>query len=137
MADSFQPQRIRVVRTCGAPGVVVLALSGELDAGTTPKLAQATEQVLAADPRPEVLVLDLSELAFLSVAGVRQVLATHDRTGADRLRVVTGERPIVRDFLRATGFEAVLDCYRTRSGALAAGSRADFVHRAEAVWNAG
>ncbi|MEV6639143.1 STAS domain-containing protein [Amycolatopsis sp. NPDC051371] len=137
MADPFQPERLRVIRTRGEPGVVVLALSGELDAGTTPKLAQATAQVLAGEPRPEVLVLDLSELTFLSVAGVRQVRATHDSTGADRLRVVTGERPVVRDFLHATGFEAVLDCYRTRVGAIVAGSRADFVHRAEAVWNAG
>ncbi|MEU0791111.1 STAS domain-containing protein [Amycolatopsis sp. NPDC005961] len=137
MADSFQPERLLVVRTHSAPGVVVLALSGELDAGTTPKLAQATARVLAAEPRPEVLILDLSELRFLSVAGVRQVRTAHDSTGADRLRVVTGERPVVRDFLRATGFDAVLDCYRTRAGAIAAGSRADFVNRAEAVWNAG
>lgn len=137
MAEFFQPERLRVIRTRSGPGVVVLALSGELDAGTTPKLAQATAQVLADPLRPEVLVLDLSELAFLSVAGLRQVRATHDSSGDDRLRVVTGERPVVRDFLHATGFEAVLDCYRSRAGAVAAGSRADFVHRAEAAWNAG
>lgn len=112
---------------------MVLALSGELDAGTTPKLAEAAAQVLAADP--EVLVLDLTELSFLSLAGARQVRATHDATATSRLRVVTGERPVVRDFLHATGFEAVLDCYRTRLGALTAGSRAEFVRQANAAWD--
>ncbi|WP_460439925.1 STAS domain-containing protein [Amycolatopsis stemonae] len=122
-----------MVRTRGESDVVVLALSGELDAGTTPKLAEAAAQVLAADP--EVLVLDLTELSFLSLAGARQVRATHDDTATSRLRVVTGERPVVRDFLHATGFEAVLDCYRTRLGALTAGSRAEFVRHANAAWD--
>ncbi|SEF19991.1 anti-anti-sigma factor [Amycolatopsis pretoriensis] len=135
MTGSFQPERLQVVRTRGESGVVVLALSGELDAGTAPKLGEAAVQVFASDP--EVLVLDLSELSFLSVAGVREVRAAHDRTAANRLRVVTGDRPAVREFLHATGFEAVLDCYRTRIGAITAGSRAEFVSHAKAAWEAG
>lgn len=135
MTGSFQPERLRVVRTRGASGVVVLALSGELDAGTAPKLGEAAAQIFASDP--EVLVLDLSELSFLSVAGVREVRAAHDRTAANRLRVVTGDRPAVREFLHATGFEAMLDCYRTRIGAITAGSRAEFVSHAKAAWEAG
>jgi anti-anti-sigma factor len=131
----FEPERLQVVRTRGEHDVVVLVLSGELDAGTTPKLAQVTARILAAGP--EVLVLDLSELTFLSVAGVRQVHAIHDATAVNRLRVVTGDRPVVRDFLHATGFEAVLDCYRTRIGAVTAGSRAEFVSQAKAAWDAG
>ncbi len=135
MTGSFQPERLQVLRTRAEPGVVVLVLSGELDAGTAPKLGQAAARVLASEP--EVLVLDLSELSFLSVAGVREVRAAHDRAASTRLRVVTGDRPTVRDFLHATGFEAVLDCYRTRIGAITAGSRAEFVSHARAAWEAG
>ncbi|MBE1493212.1 hypothetical protein H4696_000312 [Amycolatopsis lexingtonensis] len=40
----------------------------------------------------------------------------------------------MRDVLHATGFEAVLDCYRTR---ITAGGRAEFVSHARATWDAG
>ncbi|MEU4250534.1 STAS domain-containing protein [Amycolatopsis sp. NPDC026612] len=132
MSTSSGPGRLGLVRTRGESGVVVLVLSGELDAGTASKLVHAVAQILATEP--EALVLDLSELAFLSVAGIRAIHAAHDAAGAARLRVVTGERPLVREFLRATRFDAVLDCYRTRRGAEATDSRAQFVSHARASW---
>ncbi len=135
MGASFEPGRLKLVRTRGETGVVVLVLSGELDAGTASKLVHAVAQILATEP--EALVLDLSELSFLSVAGVRAIRAAHEAAGAARLRVVTGERPSVGEFLHATRFDAVLDCYRTRIGAVAAGSRAEFVSHARAAWDAG
>jgi anti-sigma B factor antagonist len=134
MSTSFGPKRLGLVRTRGEPGVVVLILSGELDAGTSSKLVHAVAQILATEP--EALILDLSELSFLSVAGVRAIRAAHDAAGAARLRVVTGERAIVRELLHVTRFDAVLDCYPTRNGAVAAGSRAEFVSRARAAWDA-
>jgi anti-sigma B factor antagonist len=134
MNTPFEPARLGLVRTRGEYGVVVLVLSGELDMGTAAKLVHAVAQILATEP--EALILDLSQLSFLSVAGVRAVRAAHDASGAARLRVVTGERAVVREFLHATCFDAVLDCYRTRVGAVAAGSRAEFVSRARAAWDA-
>jgi anti-sigma B factor antagonist len=134
MSTPFEPARLGLVRTRGEPGVVVLILSGELDAGTAAKLVHAVAQILATEP--ETLVVDLSELSFLSVAGARAIRAAHDAAGAARLRVVTGERAAVREFLHATRFDAVLDCYRTRVGAVAAGSRAEFVSFVKAAWDA-
>jgi anti-sigma B factor antagonist len=132
---SSRSERLEVIRTLGKPGVVVIALYGELDMVTTPKLTRATIQVLAADPRPEVLVLDLSGLSFLSVAGVRAMHTAHDAAGDTRLRVVIGERRAVCEFLHTIGSDAVLDCYRTRIDAIAAGTRAEFVSHARAAWN--
>lgn len=132
----FEPERLQVRRTRGETGIVVLALTGELDSGTTLKLAEATAHVLAAEPPPEALVLDLTGLSFVSIAGARFVYYTHESAGDTRLRVVTGDGDAARSFLHATGFDAVLDCYRTRLEAIVAGSRAEFVGRVMACWNA-
>ncbi|RSM37659.1 anti-anti-sigma factor [Amycolatopsis balhimycina DSM 5908] len=134
MSTSSGPERLRLVRTRGESGVVELVLSGELDSGTASKVVRAVAQILATEP--EALILDVSDLSFLSVAGVRAIGTAHAAAGAARLRVVTGERPVVREFLHATRFDAVLDCYRTRSSAVAAGSRAEFVSHARAAWDA-
>ncbi|WP_290062273.1 STAS domain-containing protein [Amycolatopsis solani] len=134
MSIPLQPERLRIVRPEKTKdGVVVLALSGELDAGTTPKLSSALVQML--DSGPETLVLDLSGLSFMSVAGGRSIRLTHDAAGATRLRVVTGSCRTVDLVLHATGLAAVLDCYPTRSEALTAGSRKQFLSDAEACWN--
>ena len=137
MTGSFRPERLEVVLSYRDSGGVILVLYGELDGGTALKLEQAAAQLFAAEYPPEVLLLDLSGLSFLSVGGARAVLAVHERAGMSRVRVVTGYRHDVREFLRATGFEAILDCYRTRVGALAAGSRAEFVSHVKTIWDAG
>ncbi|GAB3146577.1 STAS domain-containing protein [Amycolatopsis sp. NPDC004378] len=134
MSISFEPERLRIVRLETGTGIVALKLTGELDIGTTPKLTSALVHMTAT--RPEVLVLDLSELSFLSVAGARSIRLSHDAVGTTRLRVVTGDRHTVRHVLDATGFAAVLDCYRTRSAAMTAGSRTWFLSEANACWNA-
>ncbi len=135
MSSSSERERLGFARTRDESGVLVLVLSGELDSGTASKLIHAVAQILAGEP--EALVLDLSGLSFLSVAGVRAIHTAHQAVGAARLRVVTGERPAVREFLHATRFDAILDCYRTRIEAVAAGSRAEFVSHARAAWDAG
>ncbi|MFJ9778837.1 STAS domain-containing protein [Amycolatopsis sp. NPDC101161] len=136
--DQFpRRERLEVARTRVSPGVVVLALAGELDTATAARVTRATDEVLATGDRPPVLIVDLSAVSFLSVAGVRAIHSAHDAAGHQRFRVVTGENPGVREFLHATGFDAVLNCYRSRKAALTAGSLAEFVNRAKAVRNAG
>ncbi|MGW5718650.1 STAS domain-containing protein [Amycolatopsis sp. NPDC003865] len=133
MSISFEPERLEIARLETSTGVVALALSGELDAGTTPKLAGAL--VRALDEVPEILVLDLAGVSFMSVAGARSIRLTHDAAGSTRLRVVTGDSRAAHQLLHGTGFSAVLDCYPTRSAALSAGSRTAFLTRANASWN--
>ncbi|SDY10064.1 anti-anti-sigma factor [Amycolatopsis xylanica] len=134
MNISFEPERLQVSRPLGETGTTILALTGDLDAGTTQKLAHRIGHVLAMDPTPETLVLDLGELSFLSLAGIRFLYAAHAGTGAEciRLRVVTGCRPAVLGALRATGFHAVLDCYDSTASAVLACGRAEFVDAVQA-----
>lgn len=136
VTGSSQPARLNVARTERDSHGVILLLYGELDASTAQQLVQGAAQLFAAEHPPEVLILDLTGLSFLSVAGVRAVHAVHESAGLCRVRVVTGDRPVVREFLHATRFDAILDCYRTQARAIAASSRAEFVSRAKAIWDA-
>ncbi|MEA5367840.1 STAS domain-containing protein [Amycolatopsis sp., V23-08] len=136
MSRSSHPERLEVLRVHGDSEGVVFSLYGELDADTAPKLGQVLGSVLAAKYPPEVLIVDLSGLSLLSVAGIRAVHAVHAGAGDSRVRVVTGDRPAVRELLHASHFDAVLDCYRSRMQAVVVGSRDDFVRHARAIWEA-
>lgn len=77
---------------------LVLVLHGDLDLDT---LAAAREEVVAAEGQaPPVLVLDLSQLAFVDSSGVRLVLlAQQAADDADRhLAVRLGHGPTRRIF---------------------------------------
>ncbi|WP_254896737.1 STAS domain-containing protein [Amycolatopsis sp. Hca4] len=137
MTGPSRHERLDVVQSHRDSHGVVLVLYGDLDAGTALKLEQAAAQLFNTAYPPEVLFLDLSGLSFLSVGGARAILAVHESAGMSRVRVVTGDRPAVREFLHATRFDAVLDCYRTRMGAIAAGSRSEFMSRVKTIWEAG
>jgi anti-sigma B factor antagonist len=75
-----------------SPGLVVLALHGELDLATVPDLELAFMDVEARDDR--VLVVDLRPLEFLDLAGARCLVAADARaTRSGRtLHVLAGPR---------------------------------------------
>jgi anti-sigma B factor antagonist len=50
----------------------VVELGGELDLGSSPQLSQALEH--ASRDEPELVVIDLRELQFIDVAGLRVLL---------------------------------------------------------------
>jgi anti-anti-sigma factor len=73
-----------------------VAPSGELDIATVDLLERALLTVEQTDV--EMIVLDLSSLAFIDSNGLRLVLDANDRCGgaADRLRVIAGSPAIER-----------------------------------------
>ncbi|BCY07588.1 STAS domain-containing protein [Actinoplanes sp. L3-i22] len=89
------------------PGVVRLALHGELDLATADLLDRAVTAVLA-EPPPQ-LVLDLADLTFCDSAGLDALLTA--RAGAFardvRLRAV-GARGIVHRTMTVTGLLELL-----------------------------
>jgi anti-anti-sigma factor len=93
-------------------GVVRLRLFGELDLATVPllesELAKATH---------EAIVLDLGELTFIDIAGLRAVLDAGCRATEIRqdLTLVDGSRPVRRLF-ELTGHEHLLDAGADPSG---------------------
>ena len=79
----------------------VLHIRGDLDIAAEDAAVGIVSSVLAADPPPAVLVLDLSEVVFMDSSGLRALLRMHNRHGSsvrlgpvstvvDRLLALTG-----------------------------------------------
>jgi anti-anti-sigma factor len=92
--------------------VVVVALVGELDMGTTPRARSYLQEKTAA--RPRHLVLDLSGVAFMSAGGLRLLIdALRGRDGIHgelHLTGVTANRPVER-VLDLTGLAPLFDIH--------------------------
>jgi anti-anti-sigma factor len=88
MRANQQPVPLEVVRSEAAPGRVGLRLIGELDLNTVPLLE--AELSRTREPSPPS-VIDLSELRFLDLTGLRALLrAVDDVVGSTRLVGATG-----------------------------------------------
>lgn len=101
-------------RTEYRPGLLVLTFAGEIDAVTLPIL----ERELAASP-PGTTVVDLSQVAFLGLAGARALAAAAELAGrgGGRFGVVANSRTLARLF-RITGLAAVVPMFASLSDAL-------------------
>ena len=84
-----------VTTTDRADGVIV-ALSGELDLATAPKLEDELRHVEAR--KPELIVLDLQALSFMDSSGLRSVLSADARAreAGRRLVLVRGDERVQR-----------------------------------------
>jgi anti-anti-sigma factor len=111
-------------RSRGEHPILVLALGGELDISTAPALLEYARGALSGRRRTTTLVLDLTELAFVSAAGLRAVnmiCAGAGKAGLRAMVVAPWWGPV--GSLRETGDQAVLgEVFDTRRAAIAAGS---------------
>ncbi len=96
---------------------VVLAVTDELDMLTAPRLHEAARQAL--DNAPHTLILDLTNVTFLSSAGLSVLVSAHKHAG-DATDVVT-DTATLRP-LQLMGLDHDLPVYDTRDEALAAAS---------------
>jgi anti-sigma B factor antagonist len=94
------PTAFTLTLTPTTGGPVVVRVSGELDLATAPQLAAALR-----DAGPRVIV-DMSELQFVDVAGVRPL---RDATAAGQRIGVRGATRQARFVLEMTGLARVLD----------------------------
>ncbi|MFE3174936.1 STAS domain-containing protein [Amycolatopsis sp. NPDC059090] len=93
------------VRAARRADAIHLAPVGDLDAAT----AHVFEEAVA--PLTGPVVVDLSGVAFLSCAGVRALLAAHERIPL--LTVVPGQAHAVRRCLAVTGADEILGVRET------------------------
>jgi anti-anti-sigma factor len=97
---------------------LVLGLTGELDAETAPGFEAEADKLLEEGAR--FVVLDMSELAFISSAGLRAVL-----TLAKELRAVRGEvrfaalQKTVAEVFAMAGFNRLFGIFQDVAAALA------------------
>lgn len=101
-------------RTEYRPGLLVLTFAGEIDALTLPIL----ERELAASP-PGTTVVDLSQVAFLGLAGARALAAAAELAGSagGRFGMVANSRTLARLF-RITGLATAVPMFASLSDAL-------------------
>jgi anti-anti-sigma factor len=81
--------------------VATVTVAGELDMTTATDLEMRLRKVAAM--HPERLVLDLSGLVFVDVAGARALDAAHKALKAECLVILRGLRPSARKVFGLTG----------------------------------
>jgi anti-anti-sigma factor len=96
------------VATSEENGAVRIALSGELDISTAPRVEEELERV--EPDGPAVLVLDLRAVSFMDSTGLRLIVSADGRAREQgrRLAVVRGPETVQRIF-RVTRLEERLD----------------------------
>ena len=96
----------------------VIAVSGELDVATVPRLRAALTE--AAEHGSSRLVVDLSEVSFVDSVSVGAILHAQKRLGLEgRMAVVLAQNSYARVIFDVVGADAVLDVVQTRAQALA------------------
>ncbi|HLM26593.1 MAG TPA: STAS domain-containing protein [Thermoleophilaceae bacterium] len=102
-------------------GFAHLALRGELDLSTVPKVEEALKRI--EEGQPPVIVLDLGGLTFLDSTGLRMVVTADQRARAEarRLAVVRGPESVQRVFT-ITRLDEHLDMVDDVSAVESAGS---------------
>jgi anti-anti-sigma factor len=96
------------VRTDRERRVHRLVPSGELDIATAGMLRAAFEAVLTEDGDAEMIVVDLTELAFIDSTGLRLLLElSAECEQGDRLRIINGS-PAVERLLDIAGVRSCL-----------------------------
>jgi anti-anti-sigma factor len=89
------------------PAGVRVALAGDLDLSTAPKLSETLEQVERDDP--DVIVLDLRRLAFMDSTGVALLLEAGKRAAdaGRELQIIKGSSQVDR-LVAETGVDEFL-----------------------------
>jgi anti-anti-sigma factor len=86
-------RRLLRVRTCRADGAYMTSLAGEFDLASVEAVKRELRRAEATGAA--VIALDLRELAFMDVSGVRVIVMAHRRLG-DRLVIVRGPAAVQR-----------------------------------------
>ncbi len=98
-------------------GAVIFRLSGRLDAMTGPVVEEHVQR--AIDAGPKKLLLDFSEVDYLSSAGLRILLsATKKMQSISGKCVVFSIAPKVMNIIRMAGFDKVVEIVATEQDAL-------------------
>ena len=98
------------------PKARVIAVSGRLDAQTSPQLEARLQELFTAGEKS--LVFDLSGLAYISSAGLRVLLVAAKRLGQGRV-VLSGLHGTLREIIEISGFHAIFPLAATTKEALA------------------
>jgi anti-sigma B factor antagonist len=97
--------------------LVVIAVTGEVDALTAPQLSAAIDEATVGSPAG--VVVDLSEVGFLASVGLGLLVTTHEQVTANARFGVVADGPVTRRPITVLGLDSVITLYRTLDEALA------------------
>jgi anti-anti-sigma factor len=90
---------------------VVVAVCGDLDLATAPKLADAIQA--AARKEPAALIVDLTRVDFLASVGMTVLITAHRDIPPSARFGVVADGPSTSRPLKMIGIDTVVDVYRT------------------------
>lgn len=93
------------IRKNAAGNTLTIALSGRLDTLTAPALDEEFKRYLVGFSH---LILDFSELEYISSAGLRSLLAAQKQMNKQGSMRIRGVCPAVMEVLEITGFIDIL-----------------------------
>ena len=98
---------MKVSTTVTERGVVIVEIQGDVDAYTAPRLDKALKELLAQGHSR--VVLDASQLEYISSAGLRVILkATKRLKGADDKLVLCAMKDYIKEVFEISGFDQFL-----------------------------
>ena len=115
-ADSPVVSQRLIVENRRVDDVVVVAVSGEVDALTAPALTAAIGAACAG-ASPAGMLVDLSQVSFLASAGLRVLIATHDEVTPNACFEVIACSAAAHS-ITVLGLDSVLAVYRTLEDAM-------------------
>ncbi|MCL2109323.1 MAG: STAS domain-containing protein [Oscillospiraceae bacterium] len=103
MVQSF----LEITRKSTADGTC-LGLKGWLDTANSPKLQTEVEDIMASPEKGDI-ILEISELLFISSAGLRILLMIENKCRADgRRQIIRGATQATKELFSLTGFAKIL-----------------------------
>ena len=93
------------INTINDGGIVTIALSGRLDTTTAPQLEAELADALKG---VALLIFDLSDLEYLSSAGLRVILAAQKRMNIQGKMIVRHANETIMEIFTVTGFTDIL-----------------------------
>jgi anti-sigma B factor antagonist len=103
-------------------GVALVSISGEIDLSTAPAFEAVIAEALEEDP--PVLVIDLSEVAFMASVGLRILAGTQEKVGKSIQIAVVADGMATSRPMQLTGLDKLISLYPTLDEALTALGRA-------------
>jgi anti-sigma B factor antagonist len=103
-------------------GVALVSIGGEIDLSTAPAFEAVIAEALEEDP--PVLVIDLSEVAFMASVGLRILAGTQEKVGKSIQIAVVADGMATSRPMQLTGLDKLISLYPTLDEALTALGRA-------------
>ena len=96
----------------------MVTVGGEIDLATAAGFEDAIVTALRQNPR--AVVVDLSEVAFLASAGLKILVATHEKVSKSGYFAVVANGPSTSRPIQLTGLNEVFPLYPTLADAMSA-----------------